>query len=455
MENYTDSLLSQTELLLMSACGLIQRPILPICGGEYTATARTHSYIHVGLLQWTGSLPHVTTFDIRSHVTQYNIFLALYRRLPLQNGEHKLFDTFNRDAKYTDERLDSPKPVLNVIVATAGPSFTAFIKDDSMNLQLASASKEQYCISTSPLASLNESGMYGVYRIRTCDIRQRIQAAKDARLPFIVAVERGSGNQRENIFGFATAKDYTGSETSGRYTAELESFVIPEQQRKGIGNCLMDKLLKVCDGFDFLCHIAVRMGKKGITDIVMRTSVSVASGLKVSLILMAWVVCLRNIWSFLSRRNASSPKAGAIPVSVTPISKAQAGKLADARMTGAALGVAFKCSVLEGQHHYQGFATQTSWTSTSQRYASHRPKMIEYGVAIMYIRAAKLSLSTSRFNRMISMNGGGQYGNIIVPSDYTLFKYHWPVTLADVEEPIENPLEFSLESFRNCFVEDE
>ncbi|RAH52623.1 hypothetical protein BO85DRAFT_431368 [Aspergillus piperis CBS 112811] len=53
----------------------------------------------------------IMTFDIRSHVTQYNIFLALYRRLPLQNGEHKLFDIFNRDAKYTDERLDSPKPV--------------------------------------------------------------------------------------------------------------------------------------------------------------------------------------------------------------------------------------------------------------------------------------------------------------------------------------------------------
>ena len=31
----------------------------------------------------------------------------------------------------------------------------------------------------------------------------------------------------------------------------------------------------------------------------------------------------------------------------------------------------------------------------------------------MYIRAAKLSLSTSRFNRTISMNRGGQYGNIL------------------------------------------
>ncbi|PYI01992.1 hypothetical protein BO78DRAFT_400929 [Aspergillus sclerotiicarbonarius CBS 121057] len=53
----------------------------------------------------------IMTFAIRSHVMQYNIFLALYRRLPGHRGENNLFDIFNRDAKYTDERLDSPKPV--------------------------------------------------------------------------------------------------------------------------------------------------------------------------------------------------------------------------------------------------------------------------------------------------------------------------------------------------------
>ncbi|GLA74470.1 hypothetical protein AtubIFM55763_005714 [Aspergillus tubingensis] len=397
MENYTDSLLSQTELLLMSAwyarefnalldpegflfcltamsegyitiewhpqaatfkynrfntlkqSHIFRRPILPICGGEYTATATTHSYIHVGHLQWTGSLPHVTTFDIRSHVTQYNIFLALYRRLPLQNGEHKLFDIFNRDAKYTDERLDSPKPPKT-------PDFPL-----SLPWSAVQATRVRISLAM-PL-------------LKTTPVRKPVE---DTPLSWSYSLFQSNSAM-----------------------------------------CLMDKLLQV------------------------------------SLILMAWVVCLRNIWNFLSRRNASSPKAGATPVSITPISKAQTRKLADARMTGAALGGAFKRSVLEGQHHYQGFATQTSWTSTSQKFASHRPKMFEYGVAIMYIRAAKLSLTTSRFNRMISMNGGAQPGNIIVPSDYTLFKYHWPVSLADVEEPIENPLEFSLESFRNCFVEDE
>ncbi|PWY73768.1 hypothetical protein BO94DRAFT_549757 [Aspergillus sclerotioniger CBS 115572] len=53
----------------------------------------------------------IMTFAIRSHVMQYNIFLALYRRLPGHRGEQNLFDIFNRDAKYTDDRLDSPNPV--------------------------------------------------------------------------------------------------------------------------------------------------------------------------------------------------------------------------------------------------------------------------------------------------------------------------------------------------------
>ncbi|GKZ41222.1 hypothetical protein AbraIFM66951_008620 [Aspergillus brasiliensis] len=90
------------------------------------------------------------------------------------------------------------------------------------------------------------------------DVQQRIQAARDSRLPFIVAVERGTGQQREAIYGYSIAKDYGGPDTSGKYTVELEVFVHPDQQRKGVGNCLFDKLLHVCDsnhrykgGYDF------------------------------------------------------------------------------------------------------------------------------------------------------------------------------------------------------------
>ncbi|OOF95445.1 hypothetical protein ASPCADRAFT_507303 [Aspergillus carbonarius ITEM 5010] len=78
-------------------------------------------------------------------------------------------------------------------------------------------------------------------------IRERIQAAKVAQLPFIVAVER-SCREREAIFGYATASEYTaGPDTAGKFTAQLEVFVLPEKQRKGVGYCLLDKLLQICD----------------------------------------------------------------------------------------------------------------------------------------------------------------------------------------------------------------
>ncbi|RAL05245.1 GNAT family N-acetyltransferase [Aspergillus ibericus CBS 121593] len=79
-------------------------------------------------------------------------------------------------------------------------------------------------------------------------VRGRIQAAKSAQLPFLVAVERGSRREREAIFGYATATEYSpGQYTTGRFTAQLEVFVLPEHQKKGIGYCLLDKLLQICD----------------------------------------------------------------------------------------------------------------------------------------------------------------------------------------------------------------
>ncbi|PWY88707.1 hypothetical protein BO94DRAFT_623786 [Aspergillus sclerotioniger CBS 115572] len=79
-------------------------------------------------------------------------------------------------------------------------------------------------------------------------IRERIQAAKAAQLPFIVAVERSNYRQREAIFGYATASEYiSGPDTAGKFTAQLEVFVLPQQQRKGVGYCLLDKLLQICD----------------------------------------------------------------------------------------------------------------------------------------------------------------------------------------------------------------
>ncbi|PKY09074.1 hypothetical protein P168DRAFT_287145 [Aspergillus campestris IBT 28561] len=91
----------------------------------------------------------------------------------------------------------------------------------------------------------------GVDPIETGDVRQRIDDCHQQSLPFLVAVERRTGAIRddnpEKIMGYALACDFVGRRTAARYSAELELFVRPEAKRKGIGRCLMDKLLGMCD----------------------------------------------------------------------------------------------------------------------------------------------------------------------------------------------------------------
>lgn len=83
------------------------------------------------------------------------------------------------------------------------------------------------------------------------EVRERIETAKRERLPFIVAAERRSIHNRDNssqkILGYALATNTIGNRTAERFTADLEIFVRPEFKRRGIGKCLMDKLLEVCD----------------------------------------------------------------------------------------------------------------------------------------------------------------------------------------------------------------
>lgn len=83
------------------------------------------------------------------------------------------------------------------------------------------------------------------------EVRERIETAKRERLPFIVAAERRSIHNRDNssqkILGYALATDTVGERTAERFTAGLEIFVRPEFKHRGIGKCLMDKLLEVCD----------------------------------------------------------------------------------------------------------------------------------------------------------------------------------------------------------------
>ncbi|OJJ45588.1 hypothetical protein ASPZODRAFT_17040 [Penicilliopsis zonata CBS 506.65] len=85
------------------------------------------------------------------------------------------------------------------------------------------------------------------------DIRKRMDDCEKQKLPFIVAVERQTGPPQsfipttERVVGYAFANDFTGERSAGRFTVELRLFVNPHSQRKGIGRCLLDKLLEVCD----------------------------------------------------------------------------------------------------------------------------------------------------------------------------------------------------------------
>ncbi|KAN0087348.1 hypothetical protein V8E54_001036 [Elaphomyces granulatus] len=80
------------------------------------------------------------------------------------------------------------------------------------------------------------------------DLRGRIDSCRRARLPFIVAVERRVRTcGRERIMGYALATVFMGPQTIGRFTANLEVYVDNAKTRLGIGQCLVDKLLEVCD----------------------------------------------------------------------------------------------------------------------------------------------------------------------------------------------------------------
>ncbi|KAE8351294.1 hypothetical protein BDV28DRAFT_150130 [Aspergillus coremiiformis] len=103
------------------------------------------------------------------------------------------------------------------------------------------------------------------------DIRQCIDDCIDEKLPFIVAAERRfratSNAGPEKILGYVLATDHLGQRTSGCFTAELELFVKPDHVNKGIGKCLMDKVLEVCDptyipkrGYFFDCNREDRSG---------------------------------------------------------------------------------------------------------------------------------------------------------------------------------------------------
>ncbi|RDW90090.1 GNAT family N-acetyltransferase [Aspergillus mulundensis] len=101
-----------------------------------------------------------------------------------------------------------------------------------------------------------------IYLLNENNVRERIEESQNAHLPFIVAVER----RTEKVVGYALARDFDRQEAS-RFTAELELYVADDHTSLGIGRCLLDKLLEICDptytpkcGYSFEVSKAERSG---------------------------------------------------------------------------------------------------------------------------------------------------------------------------------------------------
>ncbi|OCL09754.1 hypothetical protein AOQ84DRAFT_403705 [Glonium stellatum] len=90
----------------------------------------------------------------------------------------------------------------------------------------------------------------------TQDLINHLTAILTSGLPWIVAVDRSKGTGLhsswvthipEKIIGVAYADEFCDSDSMFRYTAELTILVDPECCHKGIGSCLMDKILNIMD----------------------------------------------------------------------------------------------------------------------------------------------------------------------------------------------------------------
>lgn len=114
------------------------------------------------------------------------------------------------------------------------------------------------------------------YPISEQDMASRMHASVNGHLPFIVAAKMNQKGARvkepgdheaysrrhglpvshqepqrlscvEILAGFACAQDLTAADYVERTSAEVEIYVDPVHRKKGVGKCLLDKLLQICD----------------------------------------------------------------------------------------------------------------------------------------------------------------------------------------------------------------
>jgi L-amino acid N-acyltransferase YncA len=81
----------------------------------------------------------------------------------------------------------------------------------------------------------------------------RINDVIQSGLPYLVAISKSNqskatpGYVTEKIVGYINLEDYCDQSSLWRYTFQMELFVHPGFTSKGIGKCLMDRLLEMVD----------------------------------------------------------------------------------------------------------------------------------------------------------------------------------------------------------------
>lgn len=85
------------------------------------------------------------------------------------------------------------------------------------------------------------------------EMKEQIDDIEHERFPFVVAAEHkphhghAMNGQDEMIYGYASVCDFTGPNSTQRCSGEVEVFVHPKMHRAGIGRCLLDKVVEICD----------------------------------------------------------------------------------------------------------------------------------------------------------------------------------------------------------------
>ena len=99
----------------------------------------------------------------------------------------------------------------------------------------------------------NSIRVVDLYETTEQEMRERIAESEEGNLPFLIAAEQKPGvwnafnEEDETIYGFIAAYGFAGRRTIDCHAAELELFVHPMGRRLGIGRCLLDKMLGICD----------------------------------------------------------------------------------------------------------------------------------------------------------------------------------------------------------------